>query len=62
MAKLTQENPEHWQVQLEKILLGCFGKLEDIVGTAIYLTSDASAYVTGETIIVNGGLITTVLN
>ena len=32
------------------------GKAEDIVGACILLASDASAFVTGETIDINGGL------
>ena len=55
-----QQNPKLRQEQLEKTPLGRLGKPEDIAGVAIYLASDASAYVTGETIIVNGGLTTTV--
>lgn len=44
------------QAQLKRVPLGRYGKPEDIVGVAIYLASDASAYVTGETIVVDGGL------
>ncbi|HHZ77137.1 MAG TPA: SDR family oxidoreductase, partial [Rhodospirillales bacterium] len=29
---------------------------EDLVGTIMFLASDASAFVTGQTILVNGGL------
>ncbi len=41
---------------IEKIPLGRIGLPEDIAAVAIFLASDASAYVTGQTIIVNGGL------
>jgi NAD(P)-dependent dehydrogenase (short-subunit alcohol dehydrogenase family) len=30
---------------------------QDLVGTAIFLASDASAYITGQTIHVNGGML-----
>ncbi len=50
------------EAQLKCIPLGRFGKPEDIVGIAIFLASNASAYVTGETIVVNGGLTSTVFN
>ncbi len=42
--------------ELKRVPLGRAGKPEDIVGAAIYLASDASGYVTGKTIAIDGGL------
>lgn len=39
----------------EQTCLGRNGKLEDIDGLAVFLASDASAYISGQTIMVDGG-------
>ena len=41
---------------IKQIPLGRIGKTEEIAATALFLTSDAAAYITGQTIAVNGGL------
>ena len=43
------------QVVLEKIKLGRLGRVEDLMGAIIYLASDASALVTGTSLLVDGG-------
>ncbi len=45
-------------MEYEKYIpIGRMTVAEDLVGTAIFLASDASAYITGQTIHVNGGMI-----
>lgn len=39
------------------IPLGHMAELSDLVGTALFLASDASSYITGQTIVVDGGFI-----
>ena len=39
------------------IPIGRMQVAEDLVGTAIFLASDASTYITGQTIHVNGGFL-----
>ena len=46
---------EFQQLQLSKIPLGRFGSLQDIVGTVVFLLSDAGAFYTGQTFSANGG-------
>ena len=40
---------------LDKIKLGRIGRVEDLMGAVVYLASDASALVTGTSMIVDGG-------
>ena len=42
---------------LSRTPMGRFGETEDIVGAAVFLASPAAAYVTGETIRVDGGFL-----
>lgn len=41
---------------MDTILLGRFGQPEDIANTAVFLAGDAGAYITAQTIIVDGGM------
>jgi NAD(P)-dependent dehydrogenase (short-subunit alcohol dehydrogenase family) len=54
-AQARANNPDLVKIFLEHTPLGRPGQPEDIVGPAIFLASDLSAYVTGAIIMVDGG-------
>ncbi len=49
------EESQTYDLELSKVALGRFGAPEDIAPTAIFLASDESSFVTGQTIGVEGG-------
>jgi NAD(P)-dependent dehydrogenase (short-subunit alcohol dehydrogenase family) len=53
--KARANNPELVKIFLDHTPLGRTGKPEDIVGPAVFLASDLSAYVTGAIIMADGG-------
>ena len=48
-------DPQKWNANAARTFVGRNGELPDLAGTAIYLASRASDYVTGQTIFVDGG-------
>ena len=59
MTKQIVENDGMTTAAIARIPRGRMGKPEDIAGTAIFLSSQASAWVTGHTIVLDGGMIAT---
>jgi NAD(P)-dependent dehydrogenase (short-subunit alcohol dehydrogenase family) len=49
------ENPELARRNAEQTAIGRNGELADLYGAAIFFASDASAYITGQTLYVDGG-------
>ena len=57
-TKMTDKlSPELIEKMKEHIGLGRLGEPQDIANVAVFLVSDASSYVTGQTIVVDGGLV-----
>ena len=58
LTELTQDLPENLQAQLtERTPLGRFGTVEEIASAVAYLVSDEAAFVTGQVLAVDGGLV-----
>ena len=60
-AQLLDSTPRGQEL-LMRTPMGRFGKTEELIGAAIYLASDAASFVTGQTIIVDGGFLASGVN
>lgn len=56
ITAVTTEHPERLEGALQRIPLRRLGTPEDMAGAALFLASPLSAYVTGHTLVVDGGL------
>jgi NAD(P)-dependent dehydrogenase (short-subunit alcohol dehydrogenase family) len=61
MTELNRDKmaPERKALALARTPAGRFGEVDELVGAAIYLASDAAGFVTGQTIAVDGGFLAT---
>jgi len=60
-AKLVQGTPRGEEL-LMRTPMGRFGKAEEIAGAAVFLASEASSFVTGQVIAVDGGFLASGVN
>ena len=56
------DNTPRGQELLMRTPMGRFGRTEELVGAAVYLSSDAASFVTGETLVVDGGFLASGVN
>jgi len=56
MTKVTMDHPERREKALAKIPLGRFGTVEEMAGVALFLASPLAGFVTGQTIVADGGV------
>ena len=60
-AKLITGTPRGEELHM-RVPMGRFGKAEELQGAAVFLASEASAYVTGEIVAVDGGFLASGVN
>lgn len=60
-AKLITGTPRGEELHM-RVPMGRFGKPEELAGAAVFLASEASAYVTGEIVAVDGGFLASGVN
>ncbi|HZF36077.1 MAG TPA: glucose 1-dehydrogenase [Candidatus Angelobacter sp.] len=60
LTEVFYQNAEWRQAMLAKIPLRRFGRLDDLVGAAVFLCSDAAAYITGQCLYIDGGYLASI--
>jgi NAD(P)-dependent dehydrogenase (short-subunit alcohol dehydrogenase family) len=52
--RLKQRDPNFYQELIDRVPLGRFGQDQDLAGAVVYLASDASSFVSGHILVVDG--------
>lgn len=60
MTESFYQNADWCARMLDKIPMARFGEYDDLIGTAVFLASDASAYMTGQVLYVDGGYLASI--
>jgi NAD(P)-dependent dehydrogenase (short-subunit alcohol dehydrogenase family) len=55
MTRPSLDDPDFKAAVLSRIKLGRVGTVEDLMGAAIFLASDASSLMTGTSLLIDGG-------
>ena len=57
MTKKLQEDPKLREIYEGRILLGRFGRTEDVTPAFVFMASSESDYITGQVLSVDGGTV-----
>jgi NAD(P)-dependent dehydrogenase (short-subunit alcohol dehydrogenase family) len=60
LTEVFYQDPTWCAKMLEKIPAGRFGALDDLIGATVFLCSDASRYVTGQLLYIDGGYMASI--
>ena len=55
VIELQKEDPERWKFWMSRVPMGRAGDPTELQGAVIYLASDASSYMTGNILVIDGG-------
>jgi 3-oxoacyl-[acyl-carrier protein] reductase len=56
LTSVTTDHPERLEASIKSIPLRRMGTPEDMAGAALFLASPLAGYITGQTLVVDGGL------
>jgi NAD(P)-dependent dehydrogenase (short-subunit alcohol dehydrogenase family) len=55
MARALWENPETYRMAVSTYPLGRIGEVGEVAGAAVFLAAPAGRFITGQTIVIDGG-------
>ena len=57
VIKLKEEDPDRWEHWMSRVPMGRAGDPDELQGAVVYLASNASSYMTGHIMVIDGGYI-----
>lgn len=55
VIELQHDDPDRWRQWMDRVPMGRAGQPDELRGAVVYLSSDASSYMTGSVLVVDGG-------